>query len=71
LTDTGTRRASNSVTEDDCDTYTYFAGVQLRVQANQLIPFYIESPLTEKIVAMRQAILTIKEGLVYLSLNLI
>jgi hypothetical protein len=32
----------------------------LRILANQLIPFYIGSPLFEKIVAMRRAIFKIK-----------
>jgi hypothetical protein len=37
------------VTEDEYgelrETYTNFAGVSLRVLANQLIPFYIMNPL--------------------------
>jgi hypothetical protein len=54
-----------------CDTYTNFSGVQLQVLANQPITFYIVRPLFLKIVAMRQTILKIKEGLAYLSLGLI
>jgi hypothetical protein len=55
-----------------CDTYGMnFAGVQLRVLANLVIPFYIESPLALKIVAMQRAILKIIVGLAYLILDLI
>jgi hypothetical protein len=42
--------------------------VQLQVLANELITFYIVRPLFLKIVAMRQAILKIKEEFAYLSL---
>jgi hypothetical protein len=54
-----------------CDTHKKLAGMQLRVLANQLIPFYIGRPLFLKIVEMHRAILKIKEGLAYLSLDLI
>jgi hypothetical protein len=56
-----------------CDTYTNFAGVQLRVLENQLIPFYIVTPLPFflKIVAMRRAILKIKKVLPFPRLDLI
>jgi hypothetical protein len=49
--------------------YTNFVGVKQRAMANQVTPFYIFL----KIVAMRQAILKIKQGLAlaYLSLDLI
>jgi hypothetical protein len=43
-------------------THTNIAGVQLRVQANRLITFYIMKPLFYQIVAMQRAILKIKEG---------
>jgi hypothetical protein len=42
-----------------CETHTNFYGAQLRVLANQGIPFYIVRPLFLKIVAMRRAILKI------------
>jgi hypothetical protein len=44
--------------------------VLLRVLANQWIPFYIMNTLFKNIVAMQWAILKIKEGLAYLSLDL-
>jgi hypothetical protein len=37
----------------------------LRIMANQLIPFYIVSPLIYKFVAMQRVILKIKTGLAY------
>jgi hypothetical protein len=49
---------------------TNFAGVKLQTLASQLIT-YCETPLFKKIVAMRRAILKIKEGLAYLCLVLI
>jgi hypothetical protein len=54
-----------------CDTHTNFAGWQLGVLANPLITFYIVRPLLLKIVAMRPAILKIKDGLAYLTMDLI
>jgi hypothetical protein len=43
-----------------CDTYTNFEGVQLRILANQVIQFSIESPLTlKKILAMRRPIMNL------------
>jgi hypothetical protein len=66
-----TRRVYISITAHCCETYTNFAVVQLGVLANQVIPFYIESPTSKKNRSDATGDFKIIEWLAYLSLDLI
>jgi hypothetical protein len=50
-----------------CSAHTNFAWLQLRILANQVNPFFIESVI--KVVAFWRTIFKIKKALVYLSLD--